>query len=169
MTIHKLLMSLSPWQIADSSCMHWSPSIWPLMGWIKKTTTTTHTLTHIQSLLGAYKATEMLEGDWTGRNTVKYMLSLMSWIISIDIYLRPWYRLIKAVWNKPALWMIGSAMKRWNTRRLEAFFFFFCKAFKWLSLWLRTAAGKKLIFRISQPLGFSARQGEAPPDAPSDY
>ena len=31
-TIHKLLMSLSPQQIADSSCGHWSPSIWPLMG-----------------------------------------------------------------------------------------------------------------------------------------
>lgn len=69
------------------------------MGWIKKK----KTHTHIQSLLHEYKATEMLEGDWTGRNTVKYMLSLMLWIISIDIYLRPWYSLIKAVWNKSAL------------------------------------------------------------------
>lgn len=47
MTIHKLLMSLNPWQIADSSYIHWNPSIWPLMGWIKKTHIYTFILCHM--------------------------------------------------------------------------------------------------------------------------
>lgn len=38
MTIHKLLMSLNPWQIVDDSYIHRSWSIWPLMGWIFKNT-----------------------------------------------------------------------------------------------------------------------------------
>lgn len=107
MTVHKLLMSLNPQQFVDRFCLPWSPSIWPLMGWIKKRRggeekrkkkkpTTNNPCTH------ASEAAETGEGDWTGVNTAKCMISLLLWIISIDLlYLVLQHSLIKAVWNKP--------------------------------------------------------------------
>lgn len=65
------------------------------MRWIKKYMYTSKALPH------ACKDTEMEEGDWTGLNTVKSIISLLLWIISIDLYTVSQHSLIKAVWNKP--------------------------------------------------------------------
>lgn len=65
------------------------------MRWIKKYIYT------FRALARECKATEMVEGDWTGLNTVKYMISLLLWIISIDLCTVQQHSLIKAVWNKP--------------------------------------------------------------------
>lgn len=63
----------------------------------------THNQAHIQPLPHERKATEIGEGDATGLNAAKYMISPLLWIISIDLYLVLQYSLIKAVWNKPVL------------------------------------------------------------------
>lgn len=61
------------------------------MRWIKKYIYTSKALPH------ECKATEMEEGDWTQLNAVKYMISLLLRIISIDLYTVSQHTLIQAV------------------------------------------------------------------------
>lgn len=61
----------------------------------------------------------MVEGDWTGLNTVKYMISLLLWIISIDLYTVSQHSLIKAGWNKPLPWMIRQCNEKVKHKEVE--------------------------------------------------